>query len=194
MAQAIKGIRIDIGRNSYLDRLLRDYRKGKNLYLRHLQQSKKTSLSAVRSIHSSIREETGLSGANASMCGKDALAIYNRYRKKKKGSFPVVRNKSMSIQLGYNGKLKGKQIRITYARNKYIYLDLKLGKYHEKVFSLYEQGLLDFGEIIVKQDYCVFTIKKEYTPYKPEGVLSLDINERQIVGLAMKGEEIIICA
>jgi len=118
MAETIKGIRINISRDSYLNRLLREYRQGKNLYLSCLKESKKTSLSALTPFRDLVRKQTGLSGANTSMCGKDALAVYKRWRKKKQDAFPVIRNKSMSVCLGYNGKLKGKQLRITYARNK----------------------------------------------------------------------------
>ena len=184
----IKGIRIEIGRNSYLVRLLRSYRQGKNLFLNYLKDDNRTSLSAVNSYRKLVIAETGLSGANSNQCSKDALAIYRRFRKGKKNRFPTARSLSMSVQLGYNGKMKRDQLRITFSRNKYIYLDLKLGDYHRNIFSLEKQGLLKFGEIIVKKDYCIFTIKKEYTPYIPEGVLALDINERHIVGLAMNGQ------
>ncbi len=198
MAHVIKGIRIEFEGNERLLSLLRDYRKGVNLFLTSLKGTGKTSLKAVNSFRSSVRNKTGLSGANSVKCAQDALGIYRGYiRKKNKGkeiSFPILRNMSMRVRLGYNAKLKGSRLRITVAPRKYIYLNLKFGDYHERFFKDEKKGLISLGEIVVTPSHCVFTIKKTYTPYTPEGILAIDINERNMVSLAFHGNKTVVHA
>ncbi len=198
MTDAIKGVRIEFGENKALLPLLRDYRKGLNLFLAGLRTTGKTSLQGVNSFRQSVRKATGLSGANSVQCSRDALGIYRGYVRKmnkgKKITFPVVKHMSMRVRLGYNAKLEGSRLRITVAPRKYVYLDLKLGAYHEQFFKAAEEGSISLGEIVVTPTHCVFTIKKEYTPYTPEGIMAIDINERNMVSLAFHGEETVIHA
>ncbi len=196
MVDTIKGICIEFEENKRILSLLRIYRKGVNLFLAELRESGKTSLQGVNSFRQAIREKTNLSGANSIKCAQDALGVYRGYvRKKNKGkevSFPVVKNMSMRAHLGYNAKLEGSRLRITVAPRKYVYLDLKLSTYHEQFFKAAETGCISLGEIVVTPTNCVFTIKKTYTPFSPEGIMAIDINERNMVSLAFYGEETVI--
>jgi len=187
--QTIKGIKFKFNQNPQLNKLLKDYRKAVNLFLFHCKITEKTSRKGVNEIRQKVRELTGLSGGNSVKSGNDALAIYRSYRKKK-GSFPIAKKLSMKVLLGYNGKLENNRLRVTISRSNYIYLDLKLGKYQQKFLDLVKEGKIKLGEITITPNYCVFSVKKEYTPYQPEGILTLDINEQNILGLAMKGNHI----
>ncbi|MDP3727941.1 MAG: zinc ribbon domain-containing protein [bacterium] len=191
----IKGVKIPIQSSNELDTLLRSYRKGKNLFVEKLLISKKTSLSGVNSFRQEVRKQTGLSGGNSVLCSRDALGIYRSYRKKKKNtSAPDVKQLSMSVSLGYNGKLEKNRLRITVSPRKYVYVSLEMSEYHQQFLSLVNQGLLCLGEILVTPTHCIFTIKKEYTPYTPKGILTLDINEQSIVGLALLEDRVEIMA
>ncbi|MFH1456407.1 MAG: hypothetical protein ABIF40_05675 [archaeon] len=92
----------------------------------------------------------------------------------------------MQVYLGYNGKLEGDKLRITISRGNYVYLKFKIGKYQKKFLGLVKQGKVSLGEITITQKYAIFPVKKEFIPYTPKWILSLDINEQSIVGLAIK--------
>lgn len=91
----------------------------------------------------------------------------------------------------YNAKLMpDNRLRVTVAQGDYIYLKLKTGKYQDKYLDMVRRGEVKLGIMVITPEYCVFPVSKDTEPYTPEGLLSIDLNEKSIDGLVVKDDRV----
>jgi len=119
-----------------------------------------------------------------------ALAIYRSWKRNKRKEIPIVKSKFIQLQPGYNCKIDDNKLRITFEKRKYIWLELKVGKYQEMFLDLIKQKKLKLGQITVGKNFVVLSVKKDYLAYWQQGILALDINEKSINGVVFKNDEI----
>ena len=137
-----------------------------------------------------IYTKTKLTGFASVVAMRSALAIYRGWKKNGRKETPRVKSKFISLQPGYNCKFIGNRLRITFEKRKYIWLELKVDKYQRSFLDLIEQGKLKSGQITVGKVFATLSVKKNYLPYKYEGILALDINEKSIDGVIFKNNRI----
>jgi len=173
---------VNIEPNSELATLLREYRRAVQYFLDLCLNDGVLSLKGLNTHRREVLAKCRISGYTSVLAMRDALAIYRAWRRRRgKKRPPILRNAYMKLALPYNAKLEGDRLRITVERGVYIWLKLRIGKWQSELLSSFE-----LGEILVKEDYVVFTVKRKYQPFLAEGVLALDVNERSINGVMVK--------
>jgi putative transposase len=188
--QSIKGIKFQFCIKGNLEFLLKRYSKAINLFIEKIFLEKATSLSRLNKFRKEIYTKTKLTGYNSVLAMRSALAIYRSWRRNRRKELPRVKAKFIQLQPDYNCKLVGKRLRITFEKRKYIWLELKVGRYQQAFLNLIEQGKLKLGQITVGKDFVVLSVKRDYLPYQYEGIIALDVNEKSIDGIIFKNNEL----
>jgi len=188
---ALKGIRIGYEPNTEVGELIERYTRAVQDFLDIAVGRGITSLGRINGWRQEVRRRHGLSGATAVLAMKDALAIYKAWRRKKgKRSNPRISRPFMKAMHGYSAKLMpDDRLRITRFQGDYIYLKLKVGEYQRRYLDAVRRGELKLGIIVVTPEHCVFPVSRETEPFEPEGILALDVNEKHVDGLVLKGEK-----
>lgn len=188
---AVKGIKIEHEGNEEIKRLIESYTNAVSEFLSIAISGNITSLGKLNGYRQEIKKKYNISGYTSVLAIKDALAIQKSWKRRKKKKEPEVKKNYMKVLIPYNAKLmKDYRLRVTKQRGDYIYLKLKVGKYQKPFLDAILKEKLKVGEIVIKEDYCVFPVKKEAETFEPEGILSLDINEKSIVGAVLKNGEV----
>jgi len=161
-----------------------------NLFIEKIFLEKATSLSKLNKFRKEIYTKTKLTGFASVVALRSALAIYRSGKRNRRKEIPRVKSKFISLQPNYNCKLVGKRLRITFEKRKYIWLELKAGKYQEMLLDLINKEKLKLGQITVGKYFVVLSIKKDYLPYQQQGILALDVNEKSIDGVVFKNNKL----
>jgi hypothetical protein len=161
--QAIKGIKFQFSlAEGNLELLLKRYSKTINLFLGKIFIEKANSLSKLNMFRKEIYRKTGLTGHSSVIAMRSALAIYRSWKKNGRKEIPRVKAKFIQLQPGYNYKLVGKRLRITFERIKYIWLELKGGKYQQMFLAMVKKGKSKLGQITVGKRFAVLSLKKSH--------------------------------
>jgi putative transposase len=189
--QSVKGIKLRFFvEEGNLELLLKRYSKAVNLFLEKIFLEKATSLSRLNKFRKEIYTKVKLTGYGSVLAARSALAIYRSWKRNRRKEIPKVKSKFIQLQPNYNCKIVGDKLRIIFEKGKYIWLELKVGKYQRAFLNLIEQGKLKLGQINVGKSFVVLSVKKDYLPYEYQGILALDINEKSIDGMILKNNEL----
>jgi len=184
--ESIKGIKFQFSAEGNIELLLKRNSKTVNLFIEKIFLERATSLSKLNKSRKEIYTKTNLTGYASVIAMRSALTIYRSWKKNRRKEIQKVKSKFIQLQPGYNCKLIKSKIRITFEKRKYIWLELKVAKYQKMFLNLIEKKKLKLGQIMVGEDFVVLTVKKEYVPYRYQGILALDINEKSISGMIFK--------
>lgn len=188
---SVKGIKFQFSlEEGNLNLLLKRYSKTVNLFIEKIFLEKANSLSRLNKFRKEICTKTKLTGYNSILALCSALAIYRSWKRNKRKELPKVKSNFIQLQPSQNCKLVGNRLRITFEKRKYIWLELKIGKYQQKLLDLIKQGKLKLGQITVGKDFVVLSVRKDYLHYTPQGILALDINEKSIDGIVFKNNKL----
>jgi putative transposase len=189
--EAVKGIKFQFSiKEGNLELLLKRYSKAVNLFLEKIFLEKTSSLSGLNKFRKEISTKTKLTGFASVLAMRSALTIYRSWKKNRRKEIPKVKSKFIQLQPNYNCKIVGDKLRISFEKRKYIWLELKAGKYQQMFIDLIAKGKLKLGQINVGKSFVVLSVKKDYLPYKYQGILALDINEKSIDGVILKNNEL----
>jgi hypothetical protein len=133
--QSVKGIKLQfLVEEGNLELLLKRYSKAVNLFLEKIFLEKATSLSRLNKFRKEIYTKVKLTGYGSALAARSALAIYRSWKRNRRKEIPKVKSKFIQLQPNYNCKIVGDKLRISFEKGKYIWLELKVGKY-QKVLS-----------------------------------------------------------
>jgi len=184
---SIKGIKFQFSvKEGNLNLLLKRYSEAVNLFIEKIFLERTTSLSKLNKVRKEVYIKTKLTGYASILAMRSALAIYRSWKKNKRKEIPKVKSKFIQLQPNYNCKLFNNELRITFEKRKFIWLELRIGKYQRTFLNLIEQKKLKLGQITVGKNFVVLSVKKEYIPYEHQGILALDVNEKSICGMIFK--------
>jgi len=186
----IKGIKFQFSTEDNLDLLLKRNSKAINMFIEKIFLERVTSLSKLNKFRKEICVKTKLTSFATTVAMRSAIAIYRSWKRNKRKETPRVKSKFIQLQPEYNCKLIENKLRITFEKRKYIWLELRIGKYQKLFLDLIGNGKIKLGQITVGKDFVVLSVKKDYLPFQYKGMLALDVNEKSINGVVIKKNEL----
>jgi len=89
-------------------------------------------------------------------------------------------------------KFEGDRVKIATSPRNWITVNLVVGEYQREFIEAWKRGELDFGELIIKRNSIIVSLKKEIEFKDTKAVMTIDINEKNVTfSLFDEGGEVI---
>jgi putative transposase len=187
--EVIQSVKFKYEPNEEVLRLLKDFRDIVNYCITKLLELKTTSASKLHKVtYHELKRKYDYNTQYFISAYRVAQSIVKSSKRKRRRK-PVVKKLFMKLSPLLT-KFDGETLRLSIRPREFVYLPLVVGEYQQKFIDEWKKGKLRIGMMTLNEKYVIIPFKREIEWEKTDGTIAFDINERSLVGVSTKGQQV----